>query len=118
MATSSNRKPLFSQTKKDFVVTPCRGSGPGGQHRNKSYTGCQIKHPASGAYAEATDNRSFDINKRNAFNKLVNSIKFKIWWNAKVLEIEHGEEIEREVARQMEQVRVDYKVDGKWIEVE
>jgi protein subunit release factor B len=72
-----NKELLFSITKKDFIFEAIRGSGPGGQHRNKSHTGIRITHKASGASIAATDSKSQSINKRNAFSRLIKSKKFK-----------------------------------------
>ena len=51
----SDRELLFVVTKNDFEERAIRGSGPGGQHRNKTSTGIRLKHRASGAVGEATD---------------------------------------------------------------
>lgn len=66
-------------TRKDLVIEAIRGSGPGGQHRNKSYTGARIAHPASGAVAEATDSRSHEHNVRAAFRRMTETPEFKVW---------------------------------------
>jgi protein subunit release factor B len=39
---------IYSLTKKDFIVRTFRGSGPGGQKRNKTSSGVEIVHPSSG----------------------------------------------------------------------
>ncbi len=39
---------LFSLNAKDFQLEFYRGSGNGGQNRNKVETGVRIKHPAVG----------------------------------------------------------------------
>ena len=78
---------LFSLTKKDFIIQTFRGSGAGGQHRNKRNTGIRIIHPESGAKGEATEERSQKMNKEMAFKRLVESDKFKIWHKKKVAEL-------------------------------
>jgi len=75
----SKRTLLFRLTKKDFVVKHIRGSGAGGQHRNKVHTGVRITHPDSGAVGTATDSKSQKTNRRNAFHRLVESDRFKAW---------------------------------------
>ena len=80
----TDRKLLFRLTKKDFTVQHIRGSGPGGQHRNKSHTGVRITHPESGASAAATDSKSQKANKKNAFRRLVGSDEFKAWHRVEV----------------------------------
>ena len=58
------------RTRSDFVVKAIRGSGPGGQHRNKVATGVRITDKRTGLTAEATKSRSQSINKAEAFEKL------------------------------------------------
>jgi protein subunit release factor B len=71
-------------TKKDLKITPIRGSGPGGQHRNKNYTGIRISHGESGATGEATDSKSQDKNLTNAFKRLIDSAEFQAWLDIKI----------------------------------
>jgi hypothetical protein len=47
-----------------------RGSGPGGQHRNKVETKVTIVHPATGIEAQAGERRSAAENKRVALTRL------------------------------------------------
>lgn len=71
MSGASKGELIFSFTKKDFRVDYYRGSGPGGQHRNKRDTACRITHIESGLTASAEDSKSQSANKKNAFRKLV-----------------------------------------------
>lgn len=70
---------LFRLSKKDFELEFFRGSGKGGQNRNKVETGVRIRHLASGAVAEDCTERSREQNKKKAFRKLVNTPEFKLW---------------------------------------
>jgi len=70
---------LFSVTRKDFVIEPYKGSGSGGQHRNKTMSCIRIRHPESGAEAIATENREQGRNKKLAFKRIVDSKKFRSW---------------------------------------
>ena len=72
---------LFSLSKenKDFIVTPFKGSGKGGQKRNKTSNACRIFHPASGSISECEEERSFEQNKRRAFSRLIEKPKFQAW---------------------------------------
>ena len=50
-------------TDPDTLLSICevrfvRGSGPGGQHRNKTETGVQMTHPPTGIVVSATERRS------------------------------------------------------------
>ena len=51
-------------------VTRTRGSGPGGQHRNKVETAIVIKHEASGVVGQASEKRSQQANKEVAIARL------------------------------------------------
>lgn len=68
------RELLFSFTKKDFRIDFYRGSGPGGQHRNKKDTACRITHIETGLSSCAEDSKSQHTNKKNAFRKLCNKL--------------------------------------------
>jgi hypothetical protein len=74
-----HKKPLFSVTRKDLRVDTFRGSGPGGQNRNKRDTGVRITHIQSGAIGESCEERSQLQNRNAAFHKLIESSKFKVW---------------------------------------
>ncbi len=76
---SQNRQLLFKLTKKDFEIEPFKASGNGGQKRNKTMSACRIYHRASGAVAEAKEERSFFQNRTNAFKRLVEKPEFKKW---------------------------------------
>lgn len=108
---------LFSLSKEngDFVVETFRGSGKGGQHRNKVETGVRIRHPASGAVAEACEERQQGQNKRIAFRRLINTKEFKNWHRLKTAMALQGivdmdRELQRRVDEQMkpENLRVEY----------
>lgn len=49
---------IFSVTLKDCVVETKRGSGKGGQNRNKRDTAVRIVHLPSGAVGESQEQRS------------------------------------------------------------
>ena len=60
----------LQRQKSDFAVQHVRGSGPGGQHRNKVATGVRITDKQTGLTAVATDSRSQTDNRAEAFRKL------------------------------------------------
>lgn len=79
-----SRKLLFSVSIHDCEVQTYRGSGPGGQHRNKVETGVRIIHHPSGAVAQACEGKSQIMNKRAAWKKLANDPKFRAWLRVEV----------------------------------
>lgn len=115
------RQLLFKLSKKDFEVEPFKGSGNGGQNRNKVMSCCRIRHPASGAVAEGKEQRDFPQNKKAAFKRLVEKPEFLKWHKiqcAKAL----GTYIDTEkwVDGQMDlrDLRFEVQVDGKWTKVD
>lgn len=112
---------LFTLTKKDFIVETFRGSGAGGQHRNKTDSAVRIKHPESGAVGESQEERSQHQNKRTAFLRLLEHPKFKVWHRMKCYELIRGETIEQKVDKMMSQENLKVEVknqDGKWEEIQ
>lgn len=75
----NDRELLFKVTAKDFEETHIRGSGPGGQHRNKTSTGVRLRHRASGAVAEATEHKSQEQNRREAWKRIRETREWKVW---------------------------------------
>lgn len=71
---------LFRVTKADFDETHIRGSGAGGQHRNKVSTGVRLHHRASGATAESTEHKSQDQNRRAAWRKIRETPEWQRWF--------------------------------------
>lgn len=112
----SERKLLFSVTKKDLVLTWYKSSGGGGQKKNKTANACRIQHPDSGAMATGQERRSRQQNLKAAMHRLVKTAKFRIWHAKKVAEIERGISVEELVKEQMEEqnLKVEVKKDNKW----
>ena len=119
---NENKVLLFSlsKDKRDFVVQPFKGSGKGGQKRNKTMSACRIIHPASGTVSECQEERSFEQNKQRAFERLAEKPKFKAW-----LEIEKARatgmlyNIEKNVEEQMRDSNILIEVkdeNGNWVE--
>lgn len=51
-------------------IEPTRGSGPGGQHRNKVETGVRVTHRPSGIVVLATRHRSRERNLDDAYERI------------------------------------------------
>ena len=95
------RQKMVSVTAKDLVWETKRGSGKGGQNRNKRDTAVRVVHPPSGAVGEAQDERGQLDNKRLALKRLANSVKFRQWVSLRHADLVRGETIEQEVARDL-----------------
>lgn len=112
---------LFSITKKDFDIQTFRSGGKGGQHQNKTESGVRIIHRESGAVGESREERSQAQNKKNAFNRLVKSEKFKNFIKLKASKIVHDKESIEEVVEKMmndRYIKVEVVKNGLWKEVE
>lgn len=55
---------------KDVEFQPFKGSGPGGQHKNKTMTCVRATHRPTGIVVRATGERSLDANKNAAIEEL------------------------------------------------
>lgn len=111
---------LFSLSKKngDFEVQPFKGSGKGGQKRNKTMSACRITHPASGAVSECQEERSFNQNKNTAFERLMEKPKFKAWFKIECARRQgRFKGIEDEIDRQMKLCNLVFetKVNDRWV---
>lgn len=105
---------------KDLVIQPFKGSGPGGQKRNKCETAIRLIHPPSGARAESQVHKSQTQNKKAAFRKLAEHPDFLSWARmeaARACGLEA--EIEKRVdqAMQPRNLKVESRQpDGTWSE--
>lgn len=110
---------LFTLSKKngDFIVQPFKGSGCGGQKRNKTMSACRIIHPASGVVAECQEERSYPQNQKIAFKRLTSNPIFLKWHKIECSR-RMGVEINIEDAVDFE-MRMNIKVEevhnGKWV---
>ena len=111
-------KPLFSITAKDCEWSYTKGTGAGGQKRNKTSSAVHCTHKASGAHGYSESSRSQLDNRRDAFVKMTETDKFKQWVRLEYMR-RTGElmEIERRVEQELTKVKTEVKIDGKWTEV-
>lgn len=109
---------VLSVTLADCDIQTFAAGGKGGQHQNTTNTGVRIIHRASGARGEGRDSRSQTENKRNAFIRMTETAKFKVWLNRQLYH--HGETPEERVARDLDpkNLLVEVRGPGGWQPVE
>jgi len=114
------RKLLFSVTAKDCRWSYTRGTGNGGQKRNKTNSAVHCIHPPSGAHGYAEDERSQLQNRQLAFERMAKSKAFQAWNKAEVRRITGQQaEIEAKVERELRKVRVEVKnAEGRWTQID
>lgn len=104
------KEKVLSLTAKDFIVERKKGSGKGGQNKNKRETAILIKHTESGCEAYCCDERSQHQNLMKAFKTL--SERMKPWLKMEHLrKVNNLLSIEQEVEKSL--VSENLKVEGK-----
>ena len=114
----SDKKPLFTVTARDCEWSYTKGSGNGGQKKNKTSSAVHCMHRPSGAHGYSEASRSQADNKQEAFQKMYESVEFQRWLNLEFMK-RSGEmaEIERKVQQELTKVKTEIKIDGVWTEV-
>lgn len=116
------RTPLFSVTAKDCDWSYTKGSGKGGQKKNKTSSAVHCKHRDSGARGYAEDSRSQHDNKRTAFKRMIETKEFKNWHMLEVSRhtgerISINERVNR--AMRPKNLKTEIRVGkDKWVEVD
>lgn len=115
---SNKNRLLFSVTAKDCDWSYTRGSGNGGQKKNKTSSAVHCMHRPSGAHGYSEASRSQADNKKDAFVKMSESKEFQNWLHIEFMK-RSGEmdEIDRYVERELAKVKTEIRIDGKWTEV-
>lgn len=108
---------IFSITEKDFDFSYTKGSGKGGQKKNKTSSAVHCKHRDSNAHGYAEDTRSQHQNKILAFKRCIEKPEFKRWHKIETARRTGAlERAKEEAERQMSFIKVEVKQDGKWID--
>lgn len=108
---------LFSVTAADCRFDYYRGTGPGGQKRNKTESGVRCTHIASGAVGSSDETRSQHENKRKAFRKMAESAEFKAWH---LMECARRSGLLREIQEKVDAMMHNIKIEsfnvkeGRW----
>ncbi len=112
---------LFSVTAADCDWQYLRGTGPGGQKRNKTESKVRCVHRASGAVGESDLTRSQAQNKQIAFRKMYETKEFQKWHKLEIAR-RTGEllDIDEKVDKEMNDanLKVERKNDGRWVPIE
>ena len=112
------KEKLFSVTAKDCNFEYYRGSGAGGQKRNKTSSACRCKHIASGAIGQSQDERSRKINQRLAFKRMSETKTFQNWLRLEIAKVTGAKaESERYADQEINSTRIitEIKQDGRWV---
>jgi protein subunit release factor B len=113
------KKPIVSVTKDDCEWIYQRGSGNGGQKKNKTNSAVICTHKISRAQGYAEDNREQSRNRELAFKRMVETKKFQSWLKTETLKkLGVLGEIENNVDKQMcsKNIKVETQQNGKWVE--
>lgn len=113
------RQLLFSVTAKDCRWSYTRGTGNGGQKKNKTNSAVHCTHDPSHAHGYAEDHRSQAQNRSLAFERMAKSKEFEVWRQMEVRR-KTGEQvvIEMTVERELQKIRVDVKDEqGLWVAI-
>lgn len=110
---------LFSVTAADCEWKYTKGTGCGGQKRNKTSSAVHCMHRPSGAHGYSEASRSQAANKIDAFTKMAHSKEFREWHRLEVAR-RTGElaEVARRTEASLRQVKVEVRQAGRWVEVD
>lgn len=121
------REKLFTISQDDFRWETTRGSGKGGQHRNKTDSFVKCYHDPSGSYGQSGDERSQGQNKKLAWKRCIGTKKFQVWLKMEIgrrmLDKEQRKRQEEAMILSVERslapanLKYEIEVDGKWTEV-
>jgi protein subunit release factor B len=110
---------LFSVTSKDCEWSYTKGTGAGGQKRNKTSSAVHCHHRPSGAHGYSEASRSQHDNKREAFVKMAESQEFQKWNKIEAMRrMGVLDEINHKVNQEMlYNTKLEIRIDGIWTEV-
>lgn len=115
------KEKIFSVTIADCEVQTFSAGGAGGQKRDHGNSGVRIIHHPSGARGESREERSQLQNKKTAFRRMAETQKFRIWLAKMTGTMKTESQLEAEVEKSLAKpgaIKVESKVDGKWVEDE
>ena len=110
---------LFSVTANDCEWSYTKGTGSGGQKKNKTSSAVHCMHRPSGAHGYSEASRSQLDNKREAFVKMANSKEFKEWHKMETMR-RNGQMavIDAIVEREVKKFKIEvHDEQGRWTQV-
>lgn len=111
------KQKLFTVTANDCVWNYYRGSGPGGQKKNKTSNCARVVHEPSGAIGKGEQGRSQLENRQIAWKQMANSPAFQAWCRNRAYEISGDSEILKKKVEFELQTNTLVEVEGEdgWI---
>lgn len=113
----SKSEPIVSVTRDDCEWIYQRGSGNGGQKKNKTNSAVICSHRPSAAQGYAEDHREQLRNRILAFKRMAETKEFQSWLKTETMrKLGTLDKIEDAVERMMNplNIKVEFKKDGKW----
>lgn len=108
-------------SRRDLAFEYFRAGGKGGQHQNKTSSGCRCRHMESGAVVESREHKSQKANQRACLHKLAAHPQFLTWARievAKSLGKPTPEELVDRALRRTTDLKVEVRNErGQWVEV-
>lgn len=116
---TTNKEILFSVTAAECEWSYTKGTGSGGQKKNKTSSAVHCSHRPSGAHGYSEASRSQLDNKREAFVKMVNTKEFKEWHRLETMR-RNGQMamVDAYVERELKRVTIEvHDEQGRWVQV-
>lgn len=117
----SKKELLFTVDSGQCEWSYTKGTGAGGQKKNKTSSAVHCHHRPSGAHGYSEESRSQHDNKRSAFLKMAETEEFKKWHQIEVWRrLGVLEQIEKAVQDGMNPRHLKLEVkseDGRWVQV-
>lgn len=108
---------LFSVTAANCEWSYTKGTGAGGQKRNKTSSAVHCIHKPSGAHGYSEESRSQSENKKLAFERMAHSIEFQKWCKVEIANRTGlAQEVEETVTKYLREIKLETKQDGVWVE--
>ncbi len=113
MSPPPGSRKILSVSIHDCEVQTFNVGGAGGQRRDKKATGVRVIHAPSEARGECRESRSQLQNKRTAFLRMIETVKFKLWLRRVTWNLKSPEEIvEKDML--LHNLKIETRETGTW----